>query len=171
MSSKENPEEEKNQQLITVDTKIESNTEESNNEDPEMNEGNENAPDEEDPARTWFMRTFSKIGPGSVRSSIFSLSIISIGLGCLALPAKFQDTGIIGCLVLLAISGVATYYSLSYLTEAGHKYKIDNYSEVVKFHYGEKASKTLDILIIIYIYGAIILYQIFSKPLKLNNKN
>lgn len=156
-------EEDKNQQLITVvNSKIESG-EETNNEDPEVNEnGTPNVDD--DPARSWFMRTFSRIGPGSVRSSIFSLSIISIGLGCLALPSKFEATGIIACLALLAIAGIATYYSLAYLTESGHKYKIDSYSELVKYHYGEKAAKTLDILIIIYIFGAIILYQIFSKP-------
>lgn len=149
----------KNDKLLNINDKVEIHTDESNDdEDPELN-----ADTNDDPGRTWFNRTFSRIGPGSVRSSIFSLSIISIGLGCLALPAKFQASGIIGCLVLLAISGLATYFSLVYLTEAGHKLRIDNYSDIVKYYYGSVASKTLDILIIIYIYGAIILYQIFSK--------
>lgn len=164
MGLETNSDEEKNNQLLQINEKVELQTDESNDdEDPEI----DTSPKDSDPARTWFNRTFSRIGPGSVRSSIFSLSIISIGLGCLALPAKFQASGILGCLLLLAVSGIATYYSLIYLTEAGHKLRLDNYSDIVKYYYGTKASKTLDILIIVYIFGAIILYQIFSKDILL----
>ena len=45
--------------------------------------------------RNWFRRTFGKMSPGALRGSIFSLSILSLGIGSLAIPQKIGIMGII----------------------------------------------------------------------------
>lgn len=113
--------------------------------------------------KKWLSRTFSNLGPGSMRASIFNLSILSIGTGCLTLPQKFGYLSIVFCSLAVIIGGLATYYTLSILIESGRKKEISNYAELVKEVCGKRWGKILDCVIILNIAGIITLYQIISK--------
>ena len=50
---------------------------------------------------SWGARTFGKIGPGSMRGSIFTLAGTAIGAGALTLPLVLDYLGIVVGLILL----------------------------------------------------------------------
>ena len=49
--------------------------------------------------------------PGSLRGSIFSLSILSLGIGSLAIPQKIGIMGLILSPILIILSGLANLWS------------------------------------------------------------
>ena len=105
-------------------------------------------------------RYFSKMDPGSLRSSIFSLTIISVGVGTLALPQKFAQISVGLCLIMILIGACTTYWTLDILIIAGRKCKLSNYSDVIKNYCGKFWGLLYDINIIIYLVGILIVYQI-----------
>lgn len=108
-------------------------------------------------------RLFSKVGPGSMRGSIVSLSILSIGIGCMALPQVFSRLSIIQSIIYILISGSSSYIGLVIIVDAAREKGISKYNELIKEIFGNKSSKFFDIIIIIYMIGIIIVYQIVSK--------
>lgn len=132
--------------------------------------------EEEDPEeiqlskdRNWFRRAFSNLGPGSMRASIFNLSILSIGIGCLTLPQKFGYLSIIFCAFAIIIAGIATYWTLTLLLDSGRKLEISNYALLVNKTCGLKWSKFLDCVVILNLAGIVTLYHIIGKLLNYIN--
>ena len=118
---------------------------------------------EENKEKGWFLRTFGKLGPGSMRASILNLSILSIGIGTLTIPKKFESLSILFCSLVVIIAGIATYITLNMVINAGRKRNITDYALVVKDYLGNKMGKFLDVVVIINLTGINILYQIISK--------
>jgi len=111
--------------------------------------------------RSFLNRLVGPIDAGSIRGSIFSLSIFSLGSGCLALPQKIQQMSIIVAIVDIILSGLATYWTLNLMVIASRKLKnCFNYSKVVELLYGKKMSNFLVFTILIYTFGIMILYQV-----------
>lgn len=108
-------------------------------------------------------RYFSNMGPGSLRGSIFNLSIVSIGVGALTLPVVFRDLGIVFATFLIILFGFTTYWTLTMLIFAGRKSGLSIYGEVCKHYLGVKASKFYDIVNLFFSFGVIVVYYIICK--------
>jgi hypothetical protein len=119
--------------------------------------------EEASPKRSLGDRLFSKVEPGSVRGSIFNLSILSLGCGSLALPQKFSQISMLVAVIDIILASIAAYWTLSILVQAADKYKIYNYSKLAFKVHGNWLSNLLDITILFYILGLMILYQVICK--------
>jgi hypothetical protein len=113
--------------------------------------------------KSLYQRLFGRIDAGSIRGSIFNLAILSLGSGCLALPQKFGQMSILVSLIDIILAGLAAYWTLNLMIIASEKYKIYNYSELVNHLYGRGLSLVLDITMLVYIFGVMILYQVIGK--------
>jgi Ca2+/Na+ antiporter len=110
-----------------------------------------------------YQRLFSKMEAGSLRGSIFAMSSLALGTGCLALPQKFEQMSFVAALVILILGALASYWSLTLLIKASSKMQTYDYSALVKKVIGKAASLFLDVNIMIYIIGILISYQCISK--------
>jgi amino acid permease len=113
--------------------------------------------------KTLRQRLFSKIDAGSIRGSIFNLSILSLGSGCLALPQKFGQMSMLVAIIDIIIAGIAAYWTLNILIQSADKYKIHNYSILAEKLHGKWLSLLLDITILVYIFGIMVLYQVICN--------
>lgn len=113
--------------------------------------------------RNFLNRYFSKLEPGSLRSSIISTSILSIGIGVLALPKTFDKVSIVGMVVLLLMSIPLNYYTCDIAINAGRRQKLYVYSHIIQEFCGKRWSVFFDVVNIIYVMGVMIVYQIMSK--------
>lgn len=100
---------------------------------------------------------------GSLRGSIFAMSSLALGTGCLALPIRFSQMSMSCALVVLLFGSIAAYWSLIIMIEASNKTNSRDYSTLVKESLGTKASLFLNITMLIYILGILISYQVISK--------
>jgi predicted lipid-binding transport protein (Tim44 family) len=108
-------------------------------------------------------RMFSKMEAGSLRGSIFAMSSLALGTGCLALPKRFEQMSLISAVTMILIGSFAAYWSLTIMIQAALKAKMYDYSRLVKETLGPKFANGLDITILIYIFGILISYQVISK--------
>jgi hypothetical protein len=113
--------------------------------------------------RSLFNRILGPVDAGSIRGSIFSLSILSLGSGCLNLPQKMGQMSIFVTILDIFCSGFATYLTLNLLIISSKKAKKFNYYEVVNELFGKIAAIILIISCLIYNYGIIILYMVISN--------
>ena len=120
---------------------------------------------EEKDKRTWFHRTCGKMGPGSLRGSIFNICILSLGTGLLAIPQKIGYMSIILSPIIIILSGLANLWSLIILVNMCIKFKAKNYEHLVKKLLGNKLSIFLGIIMSINQLGIIILYQVILYKL------
>ena len=110
-----------------------------------------------------FKRMFGKMEAGSLRGSIFAMSSLALGTGCLALPQKFEQMSLLGALIVLIFGSVAAYWSLVLMVKSSEKTKIFDYSKLVKEQLGKNYGLFLDLVILIYIFGILISYQCISN--------
>ena len=115
--------------------------------------------------RSFFDRTFSKLDRGSVRGSIFNLVSSALGGGVLALGYIFVLSGWLLGLLLLLTGYVASTWSNLLLAQMAEKHKLKNLDEVAFKTGGVCFRKFLQILIITYVFGVLIGYQIFMQQL------
>lgn len=108
-------------------------------------------------------RLFSRIDAGSIRGSIFSMTILSLGSACLALPQKFEEMSALVGIIDIILAGMACYWTLNLLIIASHKVKIYEYSALIKKVFNRPMAMFLDITVLIYIFGIMILYQVISN--------
>jgi hypothetical protein len=115
-----------------------------------------------------FHRMFSKMEAGSLRGSIFAMSSLALGTGCLALPLRFSQMSMLCALIVVVLGSAAAYWSLVIMIEASKKTKSTDYSTLVKETLGGKLSLILDFTILIYIFGILISYQVISNYFFIN---
>lgn len=118
---------------------------------------------QEDKKRPLFNRIFGKIGSGSLRASVLNLSILSIGIGTLTIPKKFEQFSLLFCVFVIIISGIATFITLNFLITAGKDEKLTDFSQVVRHYCGKGWGLFLDVTVVVYLTGTNILFQIISK--------
>ena len=114
-------------------------------------------------------RIFSRMDEGSLRGSIFAMSSLALGTGCLTLPFRFGQMSVVGALVMLILGSMAAYWSLVIMIEASRKTNTMDYSRLVKESLGGKLALVLDLIILIYIFGILISYQVISIKLLLTH--
>jgi hypothetical protein len=108
-------------------------------------------------------RLFSKMEAGSLRGSIFAMSSLALGTGCLTLPMHFEEMSFLTALVVLILGSLAAYWSLTLLIKACAVSRIYDYSQLVKNVWGKGPALFLDINILLYIIGILISYQVISN--------
>ena len=129
------------------------------------NESSINEELEEIDNRTCFQKTFGKMGPGSMRGCIFNLCILSLGTGSLALPQKIGYMSLLVSPIVIFVSGVINYWTLTILGDIGRKYKLRKYEDIVSKLFSPKLSTFLGFVMILNQSGMIILYQVIMYKL------
>lgn len=97
-------------------------------------------------------RTFSPLGPGSVRGSIFSLSASAIGSGVLTLPYVLGLCGWAAGIFFMIMAALAARTTLSMLANSACELGLPNYSKVVEKAGGKKLTILLQSMIILFMY-------------------
>lgn len=115
--------------------------------------------------RTFFDRTFSKVGKGSVRGSIFSLCACAIGSGVLSLPYVLALNGWALGIAFILIGAVAACWSNMILAKLAVDNDLPNLSKLVNKAGGRKLDLALSWMILLYMFGSCILYQIVITSL------
>ena len=154
-----------NPQKDEQDEQIESGNQEKKGEEENKNKEEEEANNISVDDRNWFGRTFGKMRPGALRGSIFSLSILSLGIGSLAIPKSIGIMGLYLSPIFIILSGLSNLWSLKILGNMSLKYNLKKYEHVVKRLFGKKVSLFVGIIMILNQTGVIILYQVILYKL------
>lgn len=109
---------------------------------------------------TLFERMLHPMQYGSLRGSIFALSSMCLDSGALVLANRCQQFGMINFVVFLVLGGVMAYWSLVMMIRAARNMNERDYSKVVKAILGKKIGIFLDINICLYLFGALISFQV-----------
>ena len=125
---------------------------------PEEKETDEDIP--ESLSRNLFDRIFGKMRTGSLRGSIFAMTSLSIGTGCLSFTKKVIQFGFFWFGVFLIISAFAIYWSLVGLIRVSRKHGDLEYSSSVKKILGKIPALIVDIMTAFYSFGIIITYEV-----------
>jgi amino acid permease len=115
--------------------------------------------------RTFMDRTFSKMGKGSLRGSIFSLCASAIGSGVLSLPYVLRLCGWVLGLSFIFVGAIAAVWSNTILAELAVDNKLANLSQLAIKAGGTKLEKSLSWMILVYMFGSCISYQIIITSL------
>ena len=121
--------------------------------------------DKTEARKSILQRYFSSIEEGSLRGSIFNMTSLALGTGCLTMPLQFNQMSIFGGMMVMIFASLATIWSLNILILSSLKFDVYDFSKVVKKIVGSKAALILDLTILIYIFGIMISYQVVSKIL------
>lgn len=125
---------------------------------PEEKEDEEDIP--ESLSRGIFDRIFGKMRAGSLRGSIFAMTSLSIGTGCLSFTKKVIQFGFVWFGVFLIISAYAIYWSLVGMIRVSRKHGDLEYSSSVKKILGKIPALVIDIMTMVYSFGIIITYEV-----------
>ena len=102
---------------------------------------------------------------GSIQQSVFSLSSIALGTGAFSLPIRCSQVGCFWYCIAIILGGVAAYWTLSRLIESAKTVKAEEYSTSVKKIIGKIPAIIIDIVLMIYIYGVIIQFNVIIYSL------
>ena len=104
--------------------------------------------------RNFFGRSFSKMGKGSLRGSIFSLSACAIGAGVLSLPYVLALNGWVLGLSLISIGAIAAVWSNSMLARLACDNDLKNLSTLTTKGGGKGLNSFLSLNLLIGLFGA-----------------
>jgi len=113
--------------------------------------------------RTLTARLFGKVELGSLRAAVFNLTALGLGIGCQSIPQQFSRMSFISCFISFNLCVLAAFWTLHLMYFASKKEGISEYSALVNKVLGSKMCKLLNIMIIIYMLGSFIAYQINSN--------
>lgn len=116
-----------------------------------------------DKSRTRFNKLLGPLDPGSIRGSIFNMIILSLGSGCLSLPKYVGKVSLLMALALVVIIGILVWWTLSLLSIACNIKQNYVYSRLIKDTYGKCLAMLFNVIVILYVFGILILYQVISK--------
>lgn len=108
--------------------------------------------------RTFFNRTFTSIGKGSLRGSIFALCSGAIGSGVLSLPFVLRLNGWLLGLGFIILGAVAANLSNKILARLACEHDCVNLSTLARKAGGESLAKALAYMVIAYVLGGCISY-------------
>jgi len=108
----------------------------------------------------WYARAFSPLTPGSLRGSMFTLISSALGAGILALPHMYKNTGLVLGTVFLIVAALTALWSMYLLSKCSFRTSCYRYSDAVLQLLGERWNLVLQIVLIIYVFGALVSYLI-----------
>lgn len=103
--------------------------------------------------------------PKSIYGAIFSMTMLSIGTGCLTFTKKVIMLGFVWFGVLLIISGLAIYWTLVGLIRVARKKGDTEYSSTVLKILGKGPAVLVDVMAAIYSWGIIIAFEVIINSL------
>ena len=107
-----------------------------------------------------FERILHPMQYGSLRGSIFGLSSMCLEAGSMVLAVRCKEFGMVNFLIFIVLGGLVAYWTLVMMIKAGKNMKEKNYSKVVKAILGKKVGFLVDVNIAIYLFGALISFQV-----------
>jgi len=110
------------------------------------------------PGRQFRERTFSKLGKGSIRGSIFALCASAIGSGVLSLPYVLKLCGYVAGISFMILGACAAQWSLSLLAHLAVHHNLPNFSGITMAAGGKPLTKLLAWFILAFMFGALISY-------------
>ena len=113
----------------------------------------------------FFERILHPIQYGSLRGSIFGLSSMCLEAGSMVLAVRCSQFGMVNFLIFLVLGALVAYWTLVMMVKAGKNIKEKNYSKVVKTILGKKISVFMDVNIALYLFGALISFQVIIYQL------
>lgn len=108
-------------------------------------------------------RLFGPMRPGSLRGSIFTLSNLTLGVGCLSLPQVLFRIGFVEGILALLIVALISYWMLSCISEASQIKRCYDYSALVKIVFGGKISIVVNVIFMLYYLMVLVAYQVISN--------
>lgn len=115
--------------------------------------------------RTFYDRTFSKMAKGSLRGSIFALCAAAIGSGVLSLPYVLALCGWVLGICFILTGATAALWSNKILASMAVQEDLPNLSRLVNKAGGPILEKSLSWMIVIYMFGSLISYEIIITSL------
>lgn len=79
---------------------------------------------------------YRPIRKGTIRGSIFAMLASALGTGCLNLPIRASQLGVIPFIILIILTALLSYFGMYMMERIIIKYKVASYSEMVKKAYG-----------------------------------
>lgn len=113
-------------------------------------------------SKSLMSRLCGELKPDSLRSSILGLSIVSLGLGCMSLPKKYEETNVLFMNLFLILATIINYMTLDIVFNVARRFDKNKYSDVIGELCGTIMLKIYNITTIVYIGGIIISYQIVT---------
>ena len=102
---------------------------------------------------------------GSIQGGIFALSSLALGTGAFSIPIKCTQLGLFWSLIFIVIMALAAFWTLSGLIKAGKLVKGEDYSPSVRSILGKGPSIFIDLIIVVYLFGVFIQYQVIIYTL------
>ena len=130
-----------------------SENEENQNENKELNE------------TSCFKKFTSHFAEGTMVNSIFNMSIVSLGTGVFAIPVKVQFMTLVFTPIYVILAGIANLISLFMISYAVDKTGILDFFQITYKILGKICGTILSIVMIVYCYGLVILFQIIIYKL------
>lgn len=110
--------------------------------------------------RSFVARTFSALGGGSLRGSIFALCASAIGSGVLGLPYVCNLCGYVAGPTLMFVAANAANISLRMLIKLAVLGDMKSYTKICTAAGGPGLAKLLAYLIVVFMFGSCIGYQV-----------
>ena len=82
------------------------------------------ASDNDRPKRPSIRGPFRPIRNGTIRGSIFALLTSAIATGCLNLPLRAHQLGVIPFFIILTLTGFYSYYGMQFIEMMIYKFKV-----------------------------------------------
>ena len=102
---------------------------------------------------------------GSILGGVFALSSLALGPGAFSIPIRCTQLGLCWYVVFIIIAAIATYWTLAGLIKAGRTVKGEDYSPSVRAVVGKSTSILIDVVIMLYLFGVFIQYQVIIYSL------
>ena len=102
---------------------------------------------------------------GSIRGSIFALSASAVGSGVLSLPYVLKLNGYVAGVCFMIVAALAAQTTLKMLATVACEFRLKSYSAVCKEAGGKKLQNLMSIMVIIFMFGACVGFQIILTSL------
>ena len=112
-----------------------------------------------------FKKILSHFKEGTMVNSVFNMSIISLGTGVLAIPIKVQYMSLVFTPIYVILAGIANLVSLLRISAVVDKTGILDFFQATYEILGKVYARILNVVIIIYSYGLVILFQVIIYKL------
>lgn len=140
------------------------NNAENENVEIEMDENKENEKIENN-KKSCLNRYFGKMDEGSLRSSIFILINLGLGISVFSLARTFEVLGIVPSSIITILISYLVYVILKQLGRISRMEGIYDFSLLIKAKFGEKYQICYDILIMINLFGLLLSIQVITNRL------
>ena len=110
-------------------------------------------------------KTACSMKEGSIQGSVFSLSALALGIGAFSLPIRCSQLGCFWYSISIVLGAVAAYWTLSNLIQSARVVKGEEYSTSVRRIIGKIPAILIDIILMIYLFGIIIQFDVIIYSL------